>query len=172
MTRKGPSPRKRRTRQHVIAAQSVNYVERFIIDEGHTAERLANDYGYDLILYTYDEEGYAEEGSVYLQLKASENLKASGDKFVFDMDLRDYARWMRELMPVILILFGASKRRAYWLYVQRYFDEDPSRKPRQGVRTVRVRVPRRQAVSRTAIKTMRAYKQRVLQQAEGAIDHA
>src|SRR5262249_13218176 len=31
----GPTPRKRRTRQHIIAAQSVNYVERFIIDEGH-----------------------------------------------------------------------------------------------------------------------------------------
>lgn len=80
---------------------------------------MANDYGYDLILYTYDQRGYIEEGSIYLQLKASENLRASGDKFVFDMDLRDYARWTRELMPVILILFDASKRRAYWLYVQR-----------------------------------------------------
>lgn len=156
----------------MTAAQSVNYVERFIIDEGHTAERLANDYGYDLVLYTYDEEGYAEEGAVYLQLKVSENLKASADNFVFAMDLRDYRRWTRELMPVILILFDATMRRAYWLYVQRYFQVDPSRKPRQGARTVRVRVPKRQAVSRTAIKTMRAYKQRVLQQVEGVIDHA
>lgn len=172
MTRKAPAPRKKRTRQHVIAAQSVNYVERFIVDEGHTAERWANDYGYDLVLYTYDQEGYVEEGSVYLQLKSSESLKASRDKFVFDMDLRDYARWTREPMPVILILFDASKRRAYWLYVQRYFVEDPSRKPRQGVRTVRIRVPRRQVVNRMAIKAMRTYKQRVLQQAEGGIDHA
>src|SRR5580692_6981989 len=41
-------PRKRRTREHVIADQSVNYLERFIIDEGHIAQRLYNDYGYDL----------------------------------------------------------------------------------------------------------------------------
>lgn len=75
-------------------------------------------------------------------------------------------------MPVILILFDASKRRAYWLYVQRYFGEDLSRKPRQGARTIRIRVPKRQAISRTAIGTMRAYKQRVLQQVEGVIDHA
>jgi len=34
----------------------VNYVERFIIDAGHTAQRLATDYGYDLILFTYDAE--------------------------------------------------------------------------------------------------------------------
>ena len=172
MARKGPAPRKKRTWQHVIATQSINHVERFIIDEGHTAERLASDYGYDLVLYTYDDEGYAEEGSVYLQLKASERLIASGDNFVFDMDLRDYTRWTREPMPVILILFDASRRRAYWVYVQRYFAEGPSRKPRQGAKTVRVRVPKRQVVSRRAIKTMRAYKQSVLEQLQGAIDHA
>jgi hypothetical protein len=54
VSRKGPVPRKQRTRQHGIAAQSVNRVEQFLMDEGHTAERLANDYGYDLILYTYN----------------------------------------------------------------------------------------------------------------------
>jgi hypothetical protein len=156
----------------VIAAQSVNHVEQFIIDEGHTAERLASDYGYDLVLYTYDKEGYAEEDSVYLQLKASEKLITAGDNFVFDVDLRDYTRWTREPMPVILILFDASKRRAYWVYVQRYFAADPSRKPRQGAQTVRVRVPKRQVVSRRAIKMMRAYKQGALEQLEGAMDHA
>lgn len=172
MARKAPLTRKRRTRQHVIAAQSVNYVEQFIIDEGHTAERVASDYGYDLVLYTYDEQGYAEEGAIYLQLKASEKLRASGNNVVFDMDLRDYTRWTREPMPVILVLFDASKRRAYWVYIQRYFEETPSRKPGRVAKTVRVRVPKRQIVSRTAIKRMRAYKQRVLEQLEGAIDHA
>jgi hypothetical protein len=66
-------------------------------------------------------------------------------------------------MPVILILFDASRRRAFWVYVQRYFAEDPSREPRQGAQTVRVRVPKRQVVSRRAIKIMRAYKQGALE---------
>ncbi len=57
MTRRGGTPRKRRTRQHVIAAQSANHVERFIIDEGHTVQRAEYDYGYDLNLITYDEQG-------------------------------------------------------------------------------------------------------------------
>ena len=43
MARSGWTPRKRRTRQHVIADQSVNPVERFIIDEGHTTQRLEKD---------------------------------------------------------------------------------------------------------------------------------
>ena len=122
---------------------------------------MTSDYGYDLVLYTYDEEGYAEEGAIYLQLKASEKLAAFGDNFVFDIDLRDYTRWTREPMPVILILFEASKRRAYWIYVQRYFAETPSREPRKSAKTVRIRVPKRQVVNRLAIKTMRTYKQGV-----------
>lgn len=171
VAKKGLAPRKRRTRQHVIAAQSVNHVERYIIDEGHTVERPGSDYGYDLVMFTYDAEGYAEEGSVYLQLKATEKPTAPGDDFVFDVDLRDYALWNAEPMPVILVLFDASRRRAHWLYMQRYFAVDSSRQPRRNAKTVRVRIPKRQVVGRTAIRKMRAYKQAVLEQLEGAIDH-
>jgi hypothetical protein len=74
-------------------------------------------------------------------------------------------------MPVILILFDASRKRANWLYIQRYFARDVSRGPREGARTIRVRVPKRQVVGRAAIRKMRAYKQRVLGQLEGTIDH-
>jgi hypothetical protein len=150
--------RKQRTRQHVIADQSVNCVERFIIDEGHTVQRLEKDYGYDLLLFTYDEEGYAEPGVVCLQLKAAETLPAAGPDFVFDLDVRDYNLWMLEEFPVILILFDASRRRAYWLDVQRYFHAGATRRPKKGAKTVRVRIPKRQVVTRRAIAAMRARK--------------
>jgi hypothetical protein len=55
---------KRRTREHVIASQSVNHVERFVIDEGYTAQRQDDDYGYDLHITTYDDHGYVEPGSI------------------------------------------------------------------------------------------------------------
>jgi hypothetical protein len=51
-------PRKRRMRQHVIADLGVHYVERFILEEGHTAQRVGSD---------YDEQGYPEPDSVYFQ---------------------------------------------------------------------------------------------------------
>jgi hypothetical protein len=76
------APRKQRTRQHLIADQSVNHVERFIIDAGHTAQRLTPDYGYDLVLFTYDEHGYLEPGSVYIQIKAGEALELVGVDYV------------------------------------------------------------------------------------------
>jgi hypothetical protein len=150
--------RKRRTREHVIADQSLNYVERFIIDEGHTAQRLNSDYGYDLILSTFDEQGYAEPGLVYFQFKAAESLQVIGSDYVFDLDIRDYNLWILEKTPIILILFDASRRRAYWLAVQDYFSNDAARRPKKGAKTVRVRVPRRQAVNHRAIATMRDLK--------------
>ncbi len=160
-------PRKQRTRQHVIASQSFNYVERFVIDEGHTAQRFEQDYGYDLIVFTYDANGYVEEGAVYFQLKASETFAAIDNELVFDLDIRDYNRWKSEPMPVILILFDAGKRRASWLYVQQYFAAVESRRPSRGVKTVRVHVPARQSVNRRAIARMRAFKQTILDQLDG-----
>jgi hypothetical protein len=159
--------RKRRTREHVIADQSVNYVERFIIDEGHAAQRLGSDYGYDLILFTFDEQGYTEPGSVYFQFKASESLYVVGTDYVFDLDIRDYNLWMFEKMPVILVLFDASRKRAYWLAIQSYFREDAARRPKQGAKTVRVRVPMHQAVHRRAIAKMRDFKRQVIDKAAG-----
>jgi hypothetical protein len=87
MARKIVGPRKQRTRGHVIADLSVHHVEGFILDEGHTAQRLDSDYGYDLVLFTYDERGYIEPDSVYFQLKAAESLAAVGSAYVFDLDI-------------------------------------------------------------------------------------
>jgi hypothetical protein len=142
----------------VIADQSVNHVERLIIDEGHTAQRLEKDYGYDLILFTYDEQGYVEPGLVWLQLKAAETLQAVGSHYVFDLDIRDYNLWMREDMPVILILFDASRRRAYWADVQGYFHKEATRRPKKGSKSVRVRIPKRQLLTRRALARMRELK--------------
>ena len=54
--------RKRRTREHVIADLSVNFVERQVLLCGHTVERVRADYGYDLLLSTYDPKGEVETG--------------------------------------------------------------------------------------------------------------
>ena len=155
-------PRKQRTRQHVIADLSIHHVERFILEEGHTAQRLGSDYGYDLILWTFDRDGYPEPGSIYFQFKAMERLVEKGTDCVYDVDIRDYNLWMLEKTPVILVLFDATRKRACWLCIQRYFREDKARQPKKGAKTVRVRVTMRQGVNRRAIAQMRALKQETL----------
>jgi hypothetical protein len=142
----------------VIADQSVNHVERFIIDEGHVGQRVEKDYGYDLILFTFDERGYAEPDLTYLQLKASERLRRVGSDVVFDVEIRDYNLWMLDLTPVVLILYHASRRRAYWVSVQDYFNENVGRRPKKGAKSVRIRLPTRQVVNRRAVGKMRDLK--------------
>jgi hypothetical protein len=144
-------PRKQRTRQHVIADLSVHQVEGFILEEGHTAQRKEHDYGYDLLAFTYDEQGFIEPGLIYIQVKAAESLRAVGPSYVFDLDIRDFHLWKREKMPVNLVLFDVGRRRAYWLAVQDYFRRAESRLPKKGAKTVRVHVPPSQLVSRAAV---------------------
>ncbi len=68
------APRPRRTREHVIASQSRNYIEKFILEKGHTASRPSDDYGYDLFVETYDQHGYVENGEICVQIKATDRL--------------------------------------------------------------------------------------------------
>jgi Domain of unknown function (DUF4365) len=159
MFKRSFGPRKQRTRQHVIADQSIHHVVGFILDEGHTAQRVESDYGYDLMLFTHDRDGYAEPGLVRIQIKAAEKLQLVHSDYVYDVSIRDYNLWMLEEMPVIFILFDSSRKRAFWVAFQDYFRENTDRRPSKGAKTIRVRVPIRQTVSRRAISAMRKLKQ-------------
>jgi hypothetical protein len=117
-------------------------------------------------MFTHDQQGYAEAGFVLFQFKAAEALRKVGTDYVYDLDIRDYNRWIHDQMPVILILFDAGRRRACWLPIQSYFSEDVARRPKKGARTVRVRVPSQQTVNRRAIAKMRALKEEALRQPE------
>lgn len=154
MAKSQPAPRKQRTRQHVIADLSANYVERLILEEGHTAQRLRNDYGYDLFVQTFDGDGYVEPGFVLIQLKATDDLRIDGTECLCDLEVRDCNLWLAEKMPVILVLYDAQRRKARWLWVQDYFRR-PDRLPTPGAKTVRVRIPLGQLLTRKAVTRMR-----------------
>lgn len=80
----------------------MHYFEGFVLDAGHTVQAVESDYGYDLLLFTYDTNGFLEPDLVYLQFKAAESLLAVGSAYVFDLDVRDYNLWMLDNLPVTL----------------------------------------------------------------------
>jgi hypothetical protein len=161
--RSGSGPR--RTREHIIASQSHNYVEKFFVDKGHTVDRPANDYGTDVLVNTFDEHGHAETGDIRIQLKASDNFKLSKDgaHISFKIDVRHYHYWMQQVMPVFLILFDAKKVKAYWLYVQAYFTKDKSRKPKKNAGAITVRVPVKNEFTERTVDYMRERKAAILE---------
>ena len=154
------APRPRRTREHVIASQSRNYIEKFILDKGHTASRRFDDYGYDLFVETYDKDGYVENGEIRIQVKATDRLTElrRGDFLLVDVDVRHHRLWTKETMPVWLVVYDARERRAFWIHVQHYFAEDPSRGPKRNAKTIRVRVPLTQEFTEDTVDEMRARK--------------
>lgn len=65
--------RKQRTRAHVIADLSENFVTGQILRCGYSVERIRADYGIDLLMLTYDGDGYVGNGYVNFQLKATDS---------------------------------------------------------------------------------------------------
>ncbi len=166
--------RKKRTREHVIESLSVAHVQYFVANAGFTMASSKEDYGYDLVVTTFDRDGYMDPLAVYIQLKASEILTphADGVSYCFDLDVRDYNQWADEINPVFLILYEASSIRAYWLYFQEYLRQAGAPKPKKGAKTIRVRVPKANRVKTSFFRHARHLKQNVHAKVNGSQAHA
>ena len=135
--------RKCRTRQHIIEDLGFNHVERHILLAGYTVNRFThNDYGYDGLITTFNENGEVENFHIAIQLKSTDIIQLSKQKksFVFDLSKRDLELWLYNTNPVLLILFDAQKEISYFIDLQEYFKKN--RVPLKNVRKfVRVYIP-------------------------------
>lgn len=136
-------PGKRRTREHVLADLSVNYLERQVLRCGCSVHRVHSDYGYDLVMSTYNPRGEIEGGIVFFQVKATENLlPPRGMKGIrWTVSRRDLRLWLNEAYPVILVVYFAQQDRAYWLHVQDYFADFPPANLFRVGETITVHIP-------------------------------
>lgn len=76
--RRTPAERKLRTREHVLADLSVNYVEKQALLCGFSAMRVQPDYGIDLMVQTFNRHGEVETGWLLFQLKGTDRIKDVG----------------------------------------------------------------------------------------------
>jgi hypothetical protein len=169
--KKAPVPR--RTREHVIASQSRNYVEKFFIDRGHTLDRPSEDYGTDLLANTFGSDGYQENGYIRIQLKASDKMSfaSDGSYISFSVEIKHYHSWTQEPMPVFLILYDAQAATAYWLYFQEYFSSGKGKKPGKKAKSVTIRIPTKNRLTAETVDYMRERKAAILKQMEGQVHH-
>lgn len=137
-----PPQRKRRTREHVLEDLSENYLERQVLLKGHLLRRPKRDYGVDVTMFHFADDGAIENGEVRFQLKASDSLKVIRQGTTISVSIRtgDLHYWQLEVYPFILVVFDAKAEAAYWLHVQDYVSLhrdclDPDRE------TVQVHIP-------------------------------
>jgi hypothetical protein len=147
-----------------------DFVERLALKCGYVVQRCDPDYGYDLRLETFDEEGNLEAEQVPLQLKATDRIHeyeiAKEGPFSFPIRAKDYRLWSEEVMPVFLILYDAGLEEAYWLHIQEYAR---TQKPKIGGQTIRVQIPRHQVLGVQTIRVMRQRKQEVVREIKEAL---
>jgi hypothetical protein len=170
LSRKKPVPRrKRRTREHVIADLSANHVERHALLAGFTAERRVYDYGIDLTITTYDQEGDVENAQIHVQLKATDRLKlvARGQMIACRVERADLRAWLNEPTPVILVVYDAAADVAYWLYVQEHFQQQPRFNPNRGSASVTLRIPKTNVVNTAAMRHFARCRDHLLAQMTG-----
>jgi hypothetical protein len=161
--RSDPTTTTRRTREHIIADLSRNFVERLLLESGHSPIRLDADYGYDLLVQTFTPDGYAETGVFYIQLKATDHIEqyqqGGRDTLAFPIESRHYRLWNEEREPVFLILYDAIGKRAYWLHFQEFFRQHPPRRP--NAKSFTVQIPRKNVLGKRTIQRMQDVKNRI-----------
>lgn len=166
-------PKKKRPREHIISDLSVNHVERYVFLCGYSVERIEYDYGFDLIIFTYDPTGEIENGQIYVQIKAPELLKIPEGQITipFSLQRADLELWLKEPIPCILILYEAQTDRAYWLYLQAYFEAWQGFDISTAGKTITIYLSKSNIVDIGAIKTFARYRDEVLRQIQGVIRH-
>jgi hypothetical protein len=157
-----PRERKLRTREHVVADLSVNYVERQILLRGFAVNRLETDYGIDMLMLTYNDEGEVESGHVLFRVKATDTLQLLQDEqtIVCRIEVADLKSWQDEWMPVLLVVYDGQNDKAYWLYVQQYLAEkNVSGEDLLAEQDrVTVRIPRKNRLGRKAVEQFREFR--------------
>jgi hypothetical protein len=164
-------PTKRRTREHIIADLSENYVQRLFLERGHTCARAVPDYGYDLSVYTHDQEGYIEDGHIFLQLKATDDIEKyrRGDMFSYTIDAVLCRQWCRARDPVYFVLFDVQRRRAYWTNAQTYFRGLANKKTlKKSQKSVQIHVSRKNVMNLRAIDEIQKEKNTIVKGEQAA----
>lgn len=148
----GRHPRKRRTREHVIADLGVNFVERQILLAGFTADRVVSDYGLDLEVRPFSDSGDVEPGELKFQVKSSDAPQRSADGSFISVRVSaaNFRLWLLEWCPVILAFYDAPGDCAYWLDVQEHARVNELDEDIRG-ETLTLRVPTAQIVARPAV---------------------
>jgi hypothetical protein len=158
--RRTPAERKLRTREHVLADLSVNYVEKRALLCGFSAQRMQPDYGIDLMVQTFNRRGEVELGWVLFQVKATDRIRVvdGGQALSCRIERAHLRHWLREVHPVVLALFDARADLAYWLLVRRYFEGLTDFDLARCGERLSVSIPRTNVLDRKAMRTLARWK--------------
>lgn len=167
---KTDAKRKIRTKDHINEELSVNYVEKAALLNGYSVQVVDHDYGYDLIVFTYDRKGEIENGQIYFQLKAKQNVEfVKGGEFLsYSVSKRDLHLWKGERFPVIFVVYDVQNDVAYWLHVQDYIRNAAQK---TNTQSLSLNIPRANLLNASAMAHIAAIKEKVQARIDKFLDN-
>jgi hypothetical protein len=162
--RRSATERKCRTREHVLADLSANYVEKQGLLCGFAVNRVRLDYGIDLMVQTFNRRGEVENGWIPFQLKGTDRVKRveGGRTVSCRLERADLRHRLNEWEPVILALYDARADVAYWLFVREYFAGLARFDINRAAERVSVSIPRSNVLDREAMQHLAGLKNALL----------
>ena len=97
--------------------------------------------------------GMRQGGEIYFQLKATDALAmlADGKTIAFVLERADLEAWLEETFPFILAIYDAQADKAYWLYVQAYFEALSGFRIENIGSSITVQIPTKNVVNDVAV---------------------
>lgn len=167
--------RKRKTPEHCRAEVAIKYAELVVARAGYVsnASQSGADYGIDLEVDTFDDDGYYENEPFWMQVKSVVRgaWLADGRTMSVAVDRRDLNHWYHQLSPVILVVYDAEADAAHWAYVQRYFSRLPGFQLRGGAARVTIRLSRGDLFDAAAVREIGRLKNAVAARVAGRFSH-
>jgi len=138
---------------------------------GFTFEATRADYGYDGSIFTFDANGEIENSYMFVQLKATDRIRLSKDgRYArFSIARADVDLWQDEIFPVYLVVYDAQRDKAYWVYLQKYFQKKGIRAQKMRGQSITIELARR--LNENAVRSWRDDKIEMLARI-GTVDHA
>lgn len=118
----------KRTEEHVIADLSLNFLEHLVLRRGHVLDRIGagGDYGTDALMRPFSREAGRREGVfIGFQLKATNSVRfvENNTCAVCRVKAAHLQEWsFVEDYPFFLVLYDATKRRAFWLDIHAFVE--------------------------------------------------
>ena len=141
------------TRPHRQEALCRAYVQAVAAQAGLICSRPEPDYGIDLYMETYNDQGEIENEGVWFQLKATESVSVGRSQAIpVRMEWRDLLFWLNERMPGILVVYDAVQDRAWWLHLQKTLRAIKRKKRGRLAVTVTFHIPLDNILNEEAIR--------------------
>lgn len=149
----------RRPFEHVLGDIGVSHFTRAALKAGFLVDRISQDYGIDLNVYTFDSNQNLETGMICIQSKAQGHVRyepnADSPKYAVFSNLKtsNINAWLTAGAPVFLVVYDHERNTAYWEQVDRYFSET-----NLNGTTNMIRIPVDQVVNAVGMRRMQELK--------------